>query len=133
MAVSTAKLPASATAPRSSKNSTASSAPQPADARLTVRENSGRLRRLAILWGGYLVNNETRKGRPARIALGDPMPTEIEILPSPDRLADCCTVAALQEGIEAPSPLSIAMPNSLRSRYDRGRDQPPCRNSSLGW
>src|SRR5262249_22591728 len=28
---------------------------------------------------GYLVNNETRKGRPARIALGDPMPTEIEI------------------------------------------------------
>ena len=53
---------------------------------------------------GYLVNNETRKGRPARIALGDPMPTEIEILPSPDRLADCCTVAALREGIEAPSP-----------------------------
>jgi hypothetical protein len=53
---------------------------------------------------GYLVNNETRKGRPARIALGDPMPAEIEILPSPDRLADCCTVAALQEGIETPSP-----------------------------
>jgi hypothetical protein len=54
---------------------------------------------------GYLVNNETRKGRPARLALGDPMPAEIEILPTPDRLADCCTVAALQEGIETPSPL----------------------------
>ena len=53
---------------------------------------------------GYLIDHETRKGRPARIALGDPMPTEIEILPSPDRLADCCTVAALREGIEAPSP-----------------------------
>jgi len=54
---------------------------------------------------GYLVNNETRKGHPARIALGDPMPAEIEILPTPDRLAEYCTVAALQEGIETPSPL----------------------------
>jgi hypothetical protein len=53
---------------------------------------------------GYLANAETRKGKPARISLGDPMPAEIEILPSPDRLADCCTVAALQEGIETPSP-----------------------------
>ena len=53
---------------------------------------------------GYLVNNESRKGRPARIALGDPMPAEIEILPTSDRLADCCSVAALREGIETPSP-----------------------------
>jgi hypothetical protein len=53
---------------------------------------------------GYLVNAETRKGRPARINLGDPLPAEIEILPTPDRLAHCCTVAALQEGIDAPSP-----------------------------
>ena len=53
---------------------------------------------------GYLVNNETRKGRRARIALGDPMPAEIEILPHPDRLEDCCTIAALQKEIEAPSP-----------------------------
>ena len=53
---------------------------------------------------GYLVNNETGKGRPARIALGDPMPTELEILPHPDQLADCCRVAPLQEGIDTPSP-----------------------------
>jgi len=33
------------------------------------------------------------------------MPAEIEILPTPDRLAEYCTVAALQEGIETPSPL----------------------------
>jgi hypothetical protein len=55
---------------------------------------------------GYLVNAETRKGRPARICLGDPLPSEIEILPHPDRLADCCSVAALQEGIDTPSPPS---------------------------
>ena len=53
---------------------------------------------------GYLANNETRKGRPARIALGDPLPSNRQILPHPDRLADCCTVAALQEGIDTPSP-----------------------------
>ena len=53
---------------------------------------------------GHLVNAETRKGRPAQIGLGDPLPSEIEILPHPDRLADCCTVAALQEGIDTPSP-----------------------------
>ena len=32
------------------------------------------------------------------------MPAEIEILPTSDRLADCCSVAALREGIETPSP-----------------------------
>jgi hypothetical protein len=53
---------------------------------------------------GYLVNAETRRGRPARICLGDPLPSEIEILPHPDRLADCCTVAALQEGMDTPLP-----------------------------
>jgi hypothetical protein len=55
---------------------------------------------------GYLVNNETGKGRPARIALGDPMADDVEILPHPDKLADCCTVAASTEGISTPSPLA---------------------------
>jgi hypothetical protein len=53
---------------------------------------------------GYLVNNETRRGRPARIALGEPMPARMEILPTPERLADRCSVASLREGIETPSP-----------------------------
>jgi hypothetical protein len=56
---------------------------------------------------GYLANNETRKGRPARIVLGDAMPGEIEILPSRDRLAECCSVAALPDKNYAPSPLLI--------------------------
>jgi hypothetical protein len=54
---------------------------------------------------GYLANNETRKGRPARIALGDPMPSDRQILPSPTELAECCTVAGLSEGYVTPSPL----------------------------
>jgi hypothetical protein len=53
---------------------------------------------------GYLANNETRKGRPARIALGDPMPSDRQILRAPDELAECCAVAGLSEGYHIPSP-----------------------------
>ena len=36
---------------------------------------------------GYIVNLETRRGRPARIVLGDPMPEMVELLPEPAELA----------------------------------------------
>ena len=32
---------------------------------------------------GYLVNRDTRSGRPARIVLGDPMPEMVKLLPNP--------------------------------------------------
>ena len=64
-------------------------------------------RRVAVaISRGYLANNEIRRGRPGRIALSEPMPAEIEILPTSDGLGDCCAVAALQEGIGTPSPRS---------------------------
>jgi hypothetical protein len=53
---------------------------------------------------GYLVNNQTRKGRPAGISLGDRLPGEMEILPHWEQLADYCSVAPLKEGIDTPSP-----------------------------
>jgi hypothetical protein len=62
---------------------------------------------------GYLVNAETRKGRPARISLGDPLPADIEILPHPDRLAECCSVAALGEGFTIPSPSRDRQPADI--------------------
>jgi hypothetical protein len=34
----------------------------------------------------YLINNEPKEGLPARITLGDPLPNETQILPSPDVL-----------------------------------------------
>lgn len=52
---------------------------------------------------GYVKNLEDRKGRPARLVLGDAMPDEVELLPDPERLHGC-TVARLQEGIDTPSP-----------------------------
>jgi hypothetical protein len=43
---------------------------------------------------GYLTNREDRRGRPARLVLGDPLPDEQEILPRPEALeANRCTVA----------------------------------------
>ncbi len=37
---------------------------------------------------GYVKNLEERKGRPARLVLGDPMPDEIDVLPTPEALSD---------------------------------------------
>ena len=36
---------------------------------------------------GYVKNLEDRKGRPARPVVGDPMPEEIEVLPTPEALS----------------------------------------------
>lgn len=55
---------------------------------------------------GYLANNETRKGRPARIASGDLMPSDRQILPHPDELVEYCTVAPLSERYVTPLPFS---------------------------
>ncbi len=53
---------------------------------------------------GYLVNHEDRKGRPAKIALGEPLPEDAPILPEPDEVAKCCSIALLPEGDKHPSP-----------------------------
>ncbi len=41
---------------------------------------------------GYLRNEEARKGRPACIVLGEPLPEEVQVLPPPEAL-QCCGVA----------------------------------------
>jgi hypothetical protein len=53
--------------------------------------------------GGYLENLEDRKGRPARLVLGDPMPEDRPILPEPGRLGGF-TVSEVSEGIGTPPP-----------------------------
>jgi hypothetical protein len=58
----------------------------------------------AAIERGYLVNHEDRKGRPARIAIGESMPTDEPILPTRDAVEKCCAVALLMEGNIDPSP-----------------------------
>jgi hypothetical protein len=51
---------------------------------------------------GYLRNLEDKKGRPARLVMGDPLPEELEVLPAPERLHGCTVVLGDKE---APSRL----------------------------
>jgi hypothetical protein len=58
---------------------------------------------------GYLKNLEDRRGRPAKLVLGEEMPEDIEILPTPENLRaemSGCTVDRDLDGIEHPPPLS---------------------------
>jgi hypothetical protein len=58
---------------------------------------------------GYLKNLEDRKGRPARLVLGEAMPKDFEILPTPENLSvemGGCPVDRDLEGIEHPPPPS---------------------------
>jgi hypothetical protein len=55
----------------------------------------------AAMEAGVLRNLEDRRGRPARLVLGDPLPDEIELLPS----LSGCAVARLLRGISRPLPV----------------------------
>jgi hypothetical protein len=60
--------------------------------------------RLAIE-AGYLKNLEDRRGKAARLVLGDPMPEGLQILPTVRELMrECFTVSSASEGIEHPPP-----------------------------
>ncbi len=92
-------------------------APRGSDAELTLAQIARELkldktavsRRVAHgVTLGYLANREDRKGRPARIVVGEPMPADLEILPDPSELeeapgpGDRCTVAGVSEGGDPP-------------------------------
>jgi hypothetical protein len=66
----------------------------------------------AAVDAGVLRNLEDRKGRPARLVLGDPLPEEIELLPRPERLHGCTVV-------EPDKPASTDPGNSDRCAYCR--------------
>jgi len=51
---------------------------------------------------GYLKNLEDKRGKPAKICLGDPLPEEIDVLPTLEALVECCSVAGASEGRYTP-------------------------------
>jgi hypothetical protein len=53
---------------------------------LGMDKSAGRRRVIVAMQKGYLVNEEPRKGMPARIVIGDPLPDEKSVLPPPDSL-----------------------------------------------
>ena len=68
---------------------------------------------------GYLKNVEEKRGKPARIVLGDPLPDEIEILPSPERLEERWTSAGGSGGVaREPSPVGYERCLVCESEYE---------------
>ena len=54
---------------------------------------------------GYLVDDQEKKGQPAQLKIGEPMPDEVDVLPRPEMFAgDRCSVAACSGGIGAVEP-----------------------------
>ena len=51
---------------------------------------------------GYIRNLEDRKGRPARLVVGEALPDDVELLPQPDWLRDLCTYASDSQGTGDP-------------------------------
>jgi hypothetical protein len=58
----------------------------------------------AALDGGFLKNLEDRKGRPARLVLGDTLPADREVLPSADRLAGDLLHGCAVEKVDSQAP-----------------------------
>jgi hypothetical protein len=66
----------------------------------------------------YLVNLEEKRGRPMQIVLGEPLPDEIVILPTPEELDEAsCAVAREAEGDGTPDP--------ARRQTERRREKSP--------
>jgi hypothetical protein len=73
---------------------------------------------------GFLINNETKKGLPARIAIGDPLPEERQILPDPKVFEDCSGVRTVLGGLRqrGRSPASSLGRKAIRQKNS---PQPP--------
>jgi len=73
--------------------------------RLNLDKSAASRRVRAAREAGYLQDLESRPGRPARLVLGDKLPDETEILPTPEALKAAiesgCTVAGDRRGITA--------------------------------
>ena len=71
---------------------------------------------------GYLENLETRRGRPGRWALDEPLPADVPLLPDPLELAGCA-VARVAEGDVTPHPspdvIGLTMAEELGGAIDR--------------
>lgn len=82
---------------------------------------------------GYIVNLEDKRGKPARLVLGDPLPEDEAILPSPEALEkDMCvyippeTRATVQQSdwsevtLDLPGDTPLALPGGKWQRLDDG-------------
>ena len=65
---------------------------------------------------GFLINLETRKGRPAQLALSNPLPEELEVFPTVEALQCCSTGMGVSSG---PTPIAHADAKDARTHLSR--------------
>jgi hypothetical protein len=66
---------------------------------------------------GYLRNDEDRRGRRSKLAVADPLPEDVEILPSADEVREGCTVAGGSGGIETRDDVDLDRAQRLVARH----------------
>src|SRR3984893_3456331 len=88
-------------------------------------------RRVAdALDGGFLKNREDRKGRPARLVLGDALPANREILPFPEQLVhDAALRGCTVDRGDRPSP----PPSGADQDVNSFEAQPPASSTNSPW
>ena len=84
-------------------------------------DKSAASRRVRIATGeGYLRNLEDKRGRPARIVLGDPLPDDLQILPEVERLHGCTPLAGERDTPSKTAP--VAPTNGSLPPYPSNRE-----------
>ena len=53
---------------------------------LGIDKSSASRRVRQAIKAGYLINEEGTRGKPMRLRIGDPMPEEVQVLPTPEQL-----------------------------------------------
>ena len=53
---------------------------------LGIDKSSASRRVKQAIKAGYLINEEGTRGKPMRLRIGDPMPEEVQVLPTPEQL-----------------------------------------------
>jgi hypothetical protein len=69
--------------------------------------------------GGYLRNLEDKRGKPGRWVMGDPLPESVDLLPDPELLRDCATVAPADNTVDLGS---CAVAQESREERDVGQN-----------
>ena len=70
---------------------------------LKIDRSAGMRRVRTAIDRGYLINTEDKRRKSIKVILGEALPDDLELLPSPEKLG-MCRCATVQEGIDTPPP-----------------------------
>jgi hypothetical protein len=104
---------------------------------LKIDRSAGMRRVRTAIDRGYLINTENKKGKTIKVILGEALPDDVELLPSPEKLG-VCRCADETEGVNIPpSPpnngAAADVVNADDHTYRGGREEKPDEQLTLPW